>query len=245
MKNEAKVLAAKLDQPAFYTECAAEISHCNRNFFDNPVMLRLQEDVIPFLYDDASHGVYHAKKVAIEAGAIVLCETRGEDVERNRHLSYLAQMSGLLHDTCRLEDDHAAKGAEVALMILNDYPITDRDKEIITFAISDHEAFRERRSTDDPEAEIVANALYDADKFRWGPDNFSTTLWEMCDYNELSVKEILELFPVGLEKIKEISTTFRTRTGQAFGPEFIEQGLSLAPAIYRRLKEIEQELLGT
>ncbi|NJB66941.1 hypothetical protein GGQ74_000581 [Desulfobaculum xiamenense] len=244
MKNEAKILAAKQILPGFYQECSAELHYSNRNFFDHPMILRLQEDVIPFLYDDASHGVVHAKKVAIEAGAIVLCEARGNDMERVRQLALLAQMSGLMHDTCRLEEDHAEKGAEVSGMILGDYPISDHDKELIAFAISDHEAFRERRITDDPEAELLANALYDADKFRWGPDNFSTTLWEMCDYNELSVKEILDLFPAGMEKIREIAETFRTRTGQTFGPEFIELGLALAPAIFRRLKEIEQELLG-
>lgn len=238
MKQEAKKLVAGQDMPGFYLACAPELDFSRTLFFDHPLIHRLREDVIPFLYDDYGHGIDHSKKVAIEAGAIVLVEMRDGDRSRARHLVLLSQMTGLLHDICRLEDDHAAKGAELSESILLDYPLEDPDKQRIAFAIADHEAFTNRKQTDDPDSALLSGALYDADKFRWGPDNFSTTLWEMCDYNDIPLPEILNRFPDGLKRIKEIETTFRTSVGQTFGPQFIELGLSLGQDIHDRLLEV-------
>jgi hypothetical protein len=238
MKTEAKAMVARLELPGFYAHCARELEYSRSTFFDNPLLVRLQEDVIPFLYDDYGHGIDHAKKVAIEAGAIVLTEMRQGDLTRARHLALLAHLAGLLHDVCRLEDDHAARGAELSLSILADYPLEADDLARVAFAIRDHEAFAARRETTDPEAALLSGALYDADKFRWGPDNFSTTLWEMCDYNETPVAGILERFPAGVARIREVAGTFRTATGRAFGPEFITLGLSLGEEIHARLNEL-------
>ena len=238
MKREAKAMVADLELPQFYNECKRELDYSRSTFFDHPLLMRLQEDVIPFLYDDYGHGIEHSKKVAIEAGAIVLAEMRQGDLPRARHLALLAHMAGLLHDICRMEDDHAARGAELSASILADYPLEADDLKRIAFAISDHEAFSDRQSTEDPEAHLLSNALYDADKFRWGPDNFSTTLWEMCDYNDITVVEILLNFPRGVEKIRQVATTFRTSIGKTFGPEFIELGLALGGEIYHRLGEL-------
>lgn len=240
MKAEAKDMVSKLELPGFYRECSRELDYCRANFFDNPMILRLQEDVIPFLYDDYGHGIYHSKKVAIEAGAIILAENRHGDIQKAKELALLAQVAGLLHDVCRLEEDHAERGAELSQSILADYPLSDIDRARIAFAIADHEAFTPRKNTKDTEAELLSGALYDADKFRWGPDNFSTTLWEMCDYNDIPLEEIITRFPNGVAKIEEISTTFRTGIGRAFGPEFIELGLSLGKDVYRRLKELAE-----
>lgn len=238
MKSEAKALTALQDLPGFYRECARELDYSRSTFFDHPLLLRLQEDAIPFLYDDYGHGIDHSKKVAIEAGAIILAEMRQGDMSRGRHLMLLAHFAGILHDVCRLEEDHAEKGAELSASILADYPLEQQDKDLVAFAIRDHEAFTPRLPTEDPEAELLSGALYDADKFRWGPENFSTTLWEMCDYNEIPLEEIIESFPQGVAKINDISATFRTTTGKAFGPEFIELGLRLGSDLYRKLKEL-------
>lgn len=238
MKREAKAMLAHQDLPGFYRECAREMDHSRATFFDHHLIVRLQEDVMPFLYDDYGHGIEHSKKVAIEAGAIVLAEMRGGDMGKGRELMLLAHMAGLLHDICRLEDNHAARGAELCATILADYPLERHDIERIAFAVSDHEAFTERQKTDDPYAELLSGALYDADKFRWGPDNFSTTLWEMCDYNDIPVEEILALFPKGVDKIAQIASTFRTGIGKSFGPEFIELGLKLGNDVYRKLRDV-------
>ena len=235
IKEEAGALTTGLELPGFYRVCAHELESSQKNFAEHPMLGRLREDVIPFLRDNYGHGMEHAKKVAVEAGAIVLVESRRKDVEAANYLALLAQVSGLLHDVCRLEPDHAAKGAEMAQTILHDYPLSVEDKEKISFAIASHEAFQPLQNSMDVEAELLSGALYDADKFRWGPDNFTTTLWEICDHQEWSLSEIVERFPEGVEKIKEIASTFRTGTGKKHGPEFIELGLALGQRIYKLL----------
>ena len=237
IKKEAEAMPAGFELPNFYRVCAHEMEFCRKNFAEHPMLTRLREDVIPFVRDNYGHGMEHAQKVAIEAGAIVLVESRGGDVETARRLALLAQVSGLLHDICRLEPDHAAKGAEMARVILHDYPLSAADKEGISFAIANHEAFQSLSEPDGANAALLSGALYDADKFRWGPDNFTTTLWEICDYQEWSLSEIIKRFPDGVEKIKEIASTFRTETGKKYGPEFIDLGLALGRRIYKLLLE--------
>ena len=236
MKREAKALIARHDLPGFYEECARELEYSRQTFFDHPLIVRLRDDVIPFLYDDYGHGVEHSKKVAVEASAIILYQLREMDSGLARRTALLAQMAGLLHDVCRLEDDHARHGAEMAGVILADYPLELGETERIAFAIADHEAFTPRAETRDPMARLLADALYDADKFRWGPDNFATTLWKMCDYNETPVAEIVRRFPEGIAKIEEIAQTFRTPLGRTFGPEFIRLGLTVGREVYDMLK---------
>ena len=223
--------------PRFYDLCATQYAYSKEIFFSHPLILRCREDVLPFLNDEFGHGIEHCKKVSIEAGTIVINELGRQDLHFARHILLLAQLSGLMHDICRLEPEHAQKGAELALLILRDYPLSQDDKEKIYFAISDHEAFQPRQDTCDELTKILSGALYDADKFRWGPDNFVTTLWEICDYQEWSLEKILLRFPQGMEMIKSISMTFRTETGQTFGPEFIEIGLEIGHALYRKIKK--------
>jgi hypothetical protein len=238
IRDEAKSLRARLSTPGFYRLCAAQIETARSVFFDDPLVYRMQQDVLPFLYDDYGHGVAHAKKVAIEAAAIVLAEAGKADPERARRLAKLALLAGLLHDICRLEPEHALRGAEVAHLILQDYPLPPEDKAAVVQAVGCHEAFAPCPGSADPDADLLAGALYDADKFRWGPDNFVTTLWEICDYQEWPLDEVVRRFPEGVERIGQVADTFRTGIGQACGPEFIEQGLELGQALYRLLQDL-------
>ncbi len=222
---------------SFYDDLAPELSYSRQIFFDHPLILRCCEDVLPFLNDEFGHGIKHAKHVAIEAGAILLTEGFNRDQERCRHLVLLAHIAALLHDICRSEEEHAREGANLCHYILKDYPLTDRDKDMIHTAIELHEAFRPYTPPEDPEEFFLSAALYDADKFRWGPDNFITTLWEICDYQEWPLDKIRDKFPEGLRIIESIQNTFRTHTGQVYGPEFIEAGLEIGDFVYRRLNE--------
>lgn len=224
----------------FYKDYAPELSHARETFFDHPLILRCREDVLPFLHDEYGHGIEHSKNVSIEAAAIILRETHNEDFRLARHMVILVQFAGLLHDICRMEPNHAEEGAHLAFKILKDFPLSDEDKEIISFAIKNHEAFKTNQEAPDYVTEIVSSALYDADKFRWGPDNFVTTLWEICDYHEWSLSKIVERFPYGLEIIQYIADTFRTQTGKLYGPEFIEVGLEVGNYIYRRLSQLSK-----
>lgn len=232
----ARAYAAK-KQPRFYEHLAPELAYSRELFFNHPLISRCAEDVLPFLNDNFGHGIEHSKNVAIEAGAIILAELYKKDPQKGRHLVILAQLAGLLHDICRMETDHALVGADLALQILKDFPLDDLDKEMITFAIRNHEAFKTILTTSDFETDLLSGALYDADKFRWGPDNFVTTLWEICDYNEWPVAKILERFPQGINTVKSIAKTFRTETGKTYGPEFIDLGLDIGNFIYRKMLE--------
>ncbi len=239
LRREARELASVQPIPAFYMDCAVELKFAWDMFFDHPLMLRLQEDALPFLYDDYGHGVEHAKKVAQEACALALADCQALPPDDCRHLGLLAQFAGLLHDTCRLEPHHAEKGGELARMILKDYPITDHDRHIVAEAIAAHEAFKPGFQTpEEPRLRILVGALYDADKFRWGPDNFVTTLWEICDYEEWTLAEVADRFPEGLRRIEEVAGTFRTRAGRKYGPEMIAQGLTVGRALHARLTEL-------
>jgi hypothetical protein len=237
LKCEARALSAG-HQPLFYSRFQSEMSFSQEMFFDNPMVIRCREDVLPFLSDAYGHGIQHAKKVAIEAGAILLTGEGGLTLGQSRHLALLAQLCGLLHDICRLEADHAKRGEELALLILQDYPLSDREKGMIGFSISHHEAFAPVEESGDSHTTLLSGALYDADKFRWGPDNFTTTLWEICDYQEWSLQDVAKRFPLGLEKMQEVLPTFRTEVGRSFGPEFIRIGLILGERLYRRLIEL-------
>jgi hypothetical protein len=239
LKEEAKILAQKFT-PRFYSDFAAELSRARDFFFYHPLVFRLREDVLPFLNDRYGHGIEHSKKVSIEASALVIIEGKYLPFAEQRHLCLLAQMAGLLHDICRLEPDHALKGARFCKKILKNYPLDDRDVAAIALAIKNHEAFKKILPCKDDKSLLLSNVLYDADKFRWGPDNFVTTLWEICNYEEWTIEEIITKFPQGLEKIKLIESTFRTLTGRLYGPEFIHCGLKIGKIIYQKLSQITQ-----
>ncbi len=235
LKLEAKKYASTFHL-TFYDHFSPELAYSKEMFFDHPLVMRCAQDVIPFLHDDYGHGVEHSKKVAIEAGAIVMAEFFHSDAGLCRHMVILAEMCGLLHDICRLEPDHAQESARLAERILADFPLSDTDKEMIFYAIASHEAFTSLESPPPNHlASLLSGALYDADKFRWGPDNFTTTLWEICDYEDWSLDRIIKQFPRGIEIIRSISNTFRTNTGQIYGPEFIEAGLEIGNFIYQKL----------
>jgi len=234
MRDEAAAIAARMQRPSFYSLCGRELSASRTRFFAEPLVARLTEDVSPFLADAYGHGMGHARAVAVEAGAIVLAEAAPG---ASRRLLLLAHLAGLVHDVARLEEDHAAAGAERARAILQDYPLEEAEVARVVHAVAAHEAFGNRPESPDPDAGLLAGALYDADKFRWGPDTFLTTLWEICAYREWPPAEILARFPAGVERVRQVAETFRTGTGQAFGPEFIEIGLAIAGRLYQLLRE--------
>lgn len=227
--------------PSFYTAMSAELASSRDTFFSHPMVLRCREDVLPFLNDEFGHGIDHSKKVAIEASALILGEAKAIGFDAARRLALMAMLSGLLHDTCRLEGEHASRGAELSLLILRDYPLTDDEKQMIASAVRCHEAFSPPMDFGHAQTQLLADALYDADKFRWGPDNFMTTLWEICNYQDWSLEQILDRFPAGLEMVSAVQNTFRTSSGKIYGPEFIEQGLVMGRKIYQIIQTFCQK----
>ncbi|MDH3877881.1 MAG: hypothetical protein OET18_08575, partial [Desulfobacterales bacterium] len=106
----------------------------------------------------------------------------------------------------------------------------------ISTAIQNHEAFKAPVDANSPEGELISNCLYDADKFRWGPDNFHDTLWDMVSYFNPPLTKFMDGYPQGMEKIESIKTTFRTATGQKYGPQFIDLGLSIGQELFDVIK---------
>ena len=146
-----------------------------------------------------------------------------------------AIIAGLLHDIKRREQDHAIQGSIEADKILSTLGVDERSRSYITYAIRNHEAFKTTCDLDDQAGCMVSDALYDADKFRWGPENFSTTLWIMVTAHNTPLDALHRTFREKMKGIEKIKETFRTGTGKRYGPEFIDQGLVIGNAIYAEM----------
>lgn len=233
----ARRIAASIGTPRFYIERRKAVETSRRLYWAAPPVkecLRLVEDRC----NRVGHGLSHVRKVAIDAGAIIVIEksplcSRGE----LKRLVLIAHLAGLLHDICRSEKNHARAGAEEAEKLLCCFDLEAQEVVAIIGAIANHEAFHAPQFLEDPMAQILSDAVYDADKFRWGPDNFTEMLWDMVEYKEISLPVVLERFLVGMEGIRKIKSTFRTNTGKIYGPDFIERGLEIGEQLYFELVE--------
>jgi hypothetical protein len=88
-------------------------------------------------------------------------------------------------------------------------------------------------SVNTPEGGLVSDCLYDADKFRWGPDNFTDTLWAMAAFRQPTLRDFVNLYPAGMKNLARIKSTFRTPTGRKYGPAFIDLGIAVGEELYR------------
>ena len=232
-------IAASFPQPSFYV-CFREPLNLSRSLFDNdPQVMKCRTLVLNQLREDLGHGMDHSEKVALEAGALAYIEGERLSLEESSRceVCLLAQIAGLLHDLRRNEKDHARASASAALGILREFSIFPKKEEYIVQAIANHEAFVEPKKIYSPVGQMISDALYDADKFRWGPDNFTQTLWQMLRSSRARIAPLIRRFPKGMEGISEIKETFRTETGKIYGPEFIELGLKIGGKVYQFLEE--------
>ena len=94
----------------------------------------------------------------------------------------------------------------------------ERSRSYITYAIRNHEAFKATCDLDDKAGCMVSDALYDADKFRWGPENFSTTLWIMVTAHNTPLDALHRTFREKMKGIEKIKETFRTEHRKAVRP---------------------------
>jgi hypothetical protein len=232
-------IAASFPQPSFYAYCKAPL-HLSRNlFYKDPQVMQCFSLLLNELKEDFGHGMEHSEKVALEAGALAYIEGERLSLEESsrREACCLAQIAGLLHDLRRNEKDHARTSASAASGILQTFYLPAEKEEYIVKAIANHEAFVEPKKIDSPVGQMISDALYDADKFRWGPDNFTQTLWQMLRSSRVRIAPLIGRFPKGMEGIAEIKKTFRTETGKVYGPEFIDLGLKIGEKIYLFLEE--------
>ena len=239
-------IAASFPEPSFYV-CCREPLKLSRSLFDEDAqVMKCRALILNELKDDFGHGMNHSEKVALEAGALTYIEGERLSLEESsrKEACLLAQISGLLHDLRRNEKDHARASASSAFAILRKFSLFPKKEEYIIQAIANHEAFIEPKRMDSPVGQIISDALYDADKFRWGPDNFTQTLWHMLRYSKARIVPMIHRFPKGMEGIPKIKRTFRTETGKIYGPEFIDLGLKIGGKVYQYLRERFSEELN-
>ena len=266
LRQRARAIVAELPQPEFYSKFSEEITASEDLFASTPVLVKIKKKIIPMLENDFGHGVLHSVLVCRDAGAIVMIEMNNAlpfnfvdpDIKKTM---VLVQIAGLLHDIKRKHKNHAEKGAEFAEKFLKTgYDLSQDDICFICNAIREHEAFKqnvgkkkgncsanndkgyEDYAADNGKFPLISNAsllsgaLYDADKFRWGPDNFTHTVWDMVMFSDTPFEEFKKRYPSGMAKIAEIKDTFRTNTGRKYGPEFIDLGIKTGQSLAKFIK---------
>lgn len=239
LRERALALARGLAEPAFYREHRTDVERAAAALRSHDLVHQcrshLDEESL-----ECAHGLCHCEAVARDAGAIVLAESRasGLDPGAAHDLFLSALLAGLLHDIKRKEQNHAVLGSIEADRILSGMGMVDRNRRYITDAIRNHEAFKEQYGAEDGAGRLVSDALYDADKFRWGPENFTTTLWLMVDANDTPPRSLYGVFQEKMRGIARIKQTFRTGTGKRFGPEIIDQGIAIGESVYGEMTNL-------
>lgn len=234
LRERARKIVSEFPAPDFYSvhPRAHRLSH--QVFSDNPSVRELRHYLTPRLDDDFGHGLQHATKVALDAGSLLAVEglrhklSESNVAERIR----LVQCAGLLHDIKRKKKDHSSLGALKARQILRKFSFSRADTEDICLAIMNHEAFRPAAEVETLQGRLISDCLYDADKFRWGPDNFTDTLWEMVAFYNPTLSQFMARYPKGMAALSRIRSTFRTPAGRTYGPRFIDLGIAIGRKLY-------------
>jgi hypothetical protein len=237
IRKVARQIVARYPSPDFYLDHPAETSASRQFYRTDASIIRLRQNLAECLDDDFGHGMGHVEKVAIDAGTLVIIESRlaGDDERLVRRNLLMAQCAGLLHDINRKEKFHAVKGAETANRILKGYPMIPEEITHVCMAIRNHEAFGHLERLPAQQARIISDCLYDADKFRWGPDNFSHTIWDMIGSINPPLETFTARYPKSMALLKKIRGTFRSHTGKQYGPQFIDMGIAIGDELYQMI----------
>ena len=234
VRKRALQIVSRYPSPDFYQDHSLSNELSRQYFETNPLTVQLRAFVAEKLDDEFGHGLEHAVKVAMDAGALMIIENKlagsSNDVINRRVI--IVQCAALLHDIKRKQENHAVRGAAYARKVLKTYPFNPDEIEDICLAIRNHEAFKNTVKSNTLQGSLVSDCLYDADKFRWGPDNFSDTVWTMASFFKIPVVKFMELYPDGMKKIAKIKHTFRTGTGKKYGPQFIDIGLAIGEELF-------------
>ncbi len=235
IRKRAREIISRHPTPDFYKKCRWANTLSVKKFESDPVVIKLHAFVAKQLDDDFGHGLEHAIKVSQDAGALmrIEAETAGYPKEKVNRLIRIVHSAGLLHDAKRKQKDHAKKGALFAEDTIQDYPFSPAEQKDICRAIRHHEAFKKRDPIPNLDGALVSDCLYDGDKFRWGPDNFAHTVWDMVTYHNTPLSKFISYFPQGMDGISRIKKTFRTSTGKQYGPQIIDIGISIGEELYQ------------
>lgn len=238
IQKVAQRIASSFPPPDFYEDHDSAVKSSIHIFETDPLVAKVHRFVETHLEDDFGHGLDHATKVAVDAGALMFIESglAGYELGFCRRRVLVLHCTGLLHDIKRKKQNHSIEGAAFAHEVLKDYPFSPEELDDICTAIRNHEAFKSTVESKTPEGNLVSNCLYDADKFRWGPDNFTSTLWEMVSYLNPPFSEFIAHYPKGMESLYRIRDSFRTTTGKKYGPGFIDIGITIGKELLEIIK---------
>ena len=239
LRDRARRIAERLPRADFYRVHAREIDLARQALTAGRGLLADIRDLVHrSIENDFGHGLRHAHKVAQDAGALVLiaCDQAGFDRTAAERCRLCVQTAGLLHDMRRKERHHAEAGAVFARQTLAAFDLATPEVEAICYAIRSHEAFQRIPPPPSPEAGLISDCLYDADKFRWGPDNFTDTLWDMVTFYNPPLAVFVERYPGGMKKLEEIKMTFRSEAGRRYGPQMIDFGIMIGRELMNTIR---------
>ncbi len=238
LREKARKIAEGLPRADFYRLHAREVDRARQTLIEHDLLVKIRDLVLTTIENDFGHGLRHAQKVAVDAGALVLieCDRAGMDADTAERKLLMVQTAGLLHDMRRKERQHAEAGAAYAQEVLKTYDLTPQEVVEICYAIRNHEAFQRIQVPPTEDAGLISNCLYDADKFRWGPDNFTDTLWDMVTFYNPPLSLFVERYPGGMKKLEEIKTTFRSATGKRYGPQMIDFGIRIGRELMNTIR---------
>ncbi len=232
IREEARNIAETLSIPSFYKDYSAAFAYSNTFFEENREVGILKDFVHRKLENNFGHGFAHATKVAVDAGTLLIAEKGFENIDREL---LIMQCTGLFHDIIRKTKNHALESSVFAGKALRDFPFSKNEIEKISKAIRNHEAFK-KNDDEFTQCELtISNCLYDADKFRWGPDNFTHTVWEMVSFADVPLELFVKNYPEGIKSILKIKSSFRSKTGKKYGPEFIDLGLAIGDKLLEHI----------
>lgn len=238
IRKRARQIVDESPQPDFYRDQAEANRHSLEVYSHDPVVQAIKTHITGMMDGNLGHGLHHAEKVSLDAGALVLivCRMLERSEKDTERLLLLVHSAGLLHDVMRKKQNHAVEGADYASTLLTDYPFTGPEIIDICEAIRNHEAFKTVGGDLTADGMIISNCLYDADKFRWGPDNFSHTVWDMVSNARIPLKVFMSHFPRGLETVGRVRDTFRSEPGKMYGPQFIDIGMAIGTKLYQAIR---------
>ncbi len=234
IRKRARQIVDESPQPDFYRDQAEANRHSLAVYLHHPVVQAIKAHISGMMDGNLGHGLHHAEKVSLDAGALVLivCRMLKRSEKDTERLLLLVHSAGLLHDVMRKKQNHAAEGADYASDLLAAYPFTAPEIMDISEAIRNHEAFKTVGGELTTDGMIISDCLYDADKFRWGPDNFSHTVWDMVSNARIPLKVFMTHFPRGLATVEKVRGTFRSEPGKVYGPQFIDIGMAIGTKLY-------------
>lgn len=239
LRQNAIKAAEILGVPFFYIDHKIELE-ISRESLKTNMLIKKCVSYMDEVSMDSGHGLSHAEAVALDAGILIQVEGGLQNIDSGliSEMVVYVQIAAMLHDIKRKEKNHSIAGSNEARRILNDFLIEDRYKRYIVTAIRNHEAFKGVLDPENEIAKLISDSLYDADKFRWGSDNFTTTLWLMLNSVDVPVEMLYENFIENMKYIESIKATFRTQTGKRYGPEFIDMGIIIGQSIYKAMSTI-------